>query len=113
MVCCIVGARVDVEDKEGNTALHIAARHGHASVVKTLIAFGASVLKLVQLYYIQTTILPPPSLSLIAPHSPPFIPCPLHSLSLSLSLTTGEDQVVSCQSTWLVSVATLTVFLTY
>ena len=37
---------MDVEDKEGNTALHIAARHGHASVVKTLISFGASVLKL-------------------------------------------------------------------
>ena len=38
---------MDIEDKEGNTALHIAARHGHASVVKTLISFGASVLKLV------------------------------------------------------------------
>ena len=113
MVCRVVGARVDVEDKEGNTALHIAARHGHASVVKTLIAFGASVLKLVQLYCIQTTILPSPlfncpSLSPLLPLSPASLP-PLHSLSL----TTGEDRVVSCQSTWLVSVATLTVSLTY
>ena len=48
---CPSGARVDVEDKEGNTALHIAARHGHASVVKTLISYGASVLKSV--VYIQ------------------------------------------------------------
>ena len=39
------GARVDVEDKEGNTALHIAARHGHASVVKTLVSNGANMLK--------------------------------------------------------------------
>ena len=36
------GARVDVEDKEGNTSLHIAARHGHASVVKKLISYGAN-----------------------------------------------------------------------
>ena len=39
-----------MEDKEGNTALHIAARHGHASVVKTLISYGASVLKSVTLF---------------------------------------------------------------
>ena len=49
--CYVAGARVDVEDKEGNTALHIAARHGHASVVKTLISFGASVIKLVAVTY--------------------------------------------------------------
>jgi len=36
---------VEVEDKEGNTALHIAARHGHASVVKTLVSNGANMLK--------------------------------------------------------------------
>lgn len=40
-----LGARVEVEDKEGNTALHIAARHGHASVVKTLVSNGANMLK--------------------------------------------------------------------
>ena len=34
---------MDVEDKQGNTALHIAARHGHASVTKTLIMNGADV----------------------------------------------------------------------
>ena len=41
-----------MEDKEGNTALHIAARHGHASVVKTLISYGASVLKSVVYIYV-------------------------------------------------------------
>ena len=40
-----VGARVDVQDKQGNTALHIAARHGHASVTKTLASNGANLLK--------------------------------------------------------------------
>ena len=39
------GARVDVEDKEGNSSLHVAARHGHASVVKTLISYGAQMFK--------------------------------------------------------------------
>lgn len=39
------GSRVDVEDKEGNAALHIAARHGHASVVKTLVSNGANMFK--------------------------------------------------------------------
>lgn len=39
------GARVDVEDKERNTALHIAARHGHASVTKTLACNGANLMK--------------------------------------------------------------------
>ena len=36
------GARVDVPDKHGNTALHIAARHGHDSVTKTLVSNGAN-----------------------------------------------------------------------
>lgn len=40
-----VGARVDVQDKQSNTALHIAARHGHASVTKTLASNGANLLK--------------------------------------------------------------------
>ena len=39
------GARVEIEDKRGNTALHTAARHGHASVTKTLVSNGANVLK--------------------------------------------------------------------
>lgn len=34
-----------MEDKRGNTALHTAARHGHASVTKTLVSNGANVLK--------------------------------------------------------------------
>ena len=38
---------MDIEDKENNTSLHIAARHGHASVVKTLISYGANMLKYV------------------------------------------------------------------
>jgi len=37
---------VEVVDKQGNTALHIAARHGHASVTKTLIVNGANTLML-------------------------------------------------------------------
>ena len=73
-----IGARVDIEDKEGNTSLHVAARHGHASVVKTLIAYGANMFKSV--------------LSL--------------SLSLSLSLLclllflTDVELVVCCLCTW-------------
>ena len=39
------GARVDVKDKERNTSLHIAARNGHASVVKTLISYGAGMMR--------------------------------------------------------------------
>ena len=39
------GACVEIEDKRGNTALHTAARHGHASVSKTLVSNGANVLK--------------------------------------------------------------------
>jgi len=42
----VLGARVDILDKQGNTALHIAARQGHASVTKTLIVNGASTLML-------------------------------------------------------------------
>ena len=44
---CILppGARVEIEDKRGNTTLHTAARHGHASVTKTLVSNGANVLK--------------------------------------------------------------------
>jgi ankyrin repeat protein len=36
---------VDVEDKQKNTALHIAARHGHASVTKTLACNGAHLMR--------------------------------------------------------------------
>ncbi len=43
----IIGARVDIEDKEINTPLHVAARHGHASVVKTLLAYGAQMFRYV------------------------------------------------------------------
>ena len=32
-------------DKQSNTALHIAARHGHESVTKTLVANGADLLR--------------------------------------------------------------------
>ena len=39
------GARVDLKDKEKNTSLHIAARNGHASVVKTLISYCADIMK--------------------------------------------------------------------
>ena len=39
------GARVDVKDKERNTSLHIAARNGHASVVKTLTSYGADMMR--------------------------------------------------------------------
>ena len=39
------GARVDVEDKERNTALHLAAQHGHASVIKTLVSSKAVITK--------------------------------------------------------------------
>ncbi len=41
----MLGARVDVEDKQKNTALHIAARHGHASVTKTLACNGANLMR--------------------------------------------------------------------
>ncbi len=37
----IAGAMVDNVDKDGNTALHTAARNGHELFVKTLISFGA------------------------------------------------------------------------
>ena len=33
---------MDIEDKQGNTSLHIAARHGHASVTRTLICNGVA-----------------------------------------------------------------------
>ena len=36
---------MDVEDKQKNTALHIAARHGHASVTKTLACNGANLMR--------------------------------------------------------------------
>ena len=41
-ICLCTGARVDIKDRQGNTSLHIAARHGHASVTKTLICNGAA-----------------------------------------------------------------------
>ena len=41
----MAGARVEIMDNEKNTALHIAARHGHGAVVKTLINNGADVFK--------------------------------------------------------------------
>ena len=44
-VMAAVGARVDLKDKEKNTSLHIAARNGHASVVKTLISYCADMMK--------------------------------------------------------------------
>ena len=36
---------MDVEDKQQNTALHIAARHGHASVTKTLACNAANLMR--------------------------------------------------------------------
>ena len=44
-MCTYVGARVEITDSEKNTALHIAARHGHGAVVKTLIGNGADIFK--------------------------------------------------------------------
>ena len=36
---------MEITDSEKNTALHIAARHGHGVVVKTLIGNGADIFK--------------------------------------------------------------------
>jgi len=51
------GARVEITDSEKNTALHIAARHGHGAVVKTLINNGADIFKYVGLLCVLSQIL--------------------------------------------------------
>ena len=37
------GASVDGQDKQGNSALHVAAFHGHVEVMRELIAHGAAI----------------------------------------------------------------------
>lgn len=37
-----VGADIDCEDKDRNTALHIAARQGHELIITALIKHGAN-----------------------------------------------------------------------
>lgn len=45
--CVCVGAEIDCEDKSRNTALHIAARHGHELIITALVKHGANTAKLV------------------------------------------------------------------
>ena len=41
----LLGGEIDCVDKDGNTPLHVAARHGHELLINTLITSGADTAK--------------------------------------------------------------------
>ncbi len=39
----MAGADPNVRDEDGNTPLHLAAKHGHLGIVKDLVRYGADI----------------------------------------------------------------------